>query len=58
MKQSVTCLMISSTATAAELQGEAWERGGVKPLDGLTKAELKTELQAHDNQTQLIAEGI
>ena len=34
------------------LKGKAWKRGGTKPLDGLSVAELKEELKAHAKPTQ------
>lgn len=36
------------------LKGKAWQRGGIKPLDGLTKLQLRKELQAHGSNAPLL----
>ena len=36
------------------LKGKAWQRGGIKPLAGLTKPQLKSELQAHESNAPLL----
>ena len=40
------------------LNGIAWKRGGVKPLDGLTKQELQQELLTRERNSSLIRQPL